>query len=147
MEGFPESDPLQAPIPEDKIPQRLGNDALGPQVSEPNLERFVDLPNRREALRGKDAENLTVYLSHAIAKKLYRCPCCNGDISIGSEHVIMSRVQMSKKFTHHHLDFSCMQEQILPNLTAIETIKPQDASATSVNAKARKYRNRRRRAN
>lgn len=146
MEDVPNPETPEVPVAEVEISQRLGSAATR-RALEPNLERFADLPNRREALRGKDADYLTVYLSHAIAKKLRRCLCCSGDIPIGSEHVIMSRVQMSKKHTHHHLDFTCTQERILPSLSALETVKPKDASATSVNARARRYRNKHRRSN
>jgi RimJ/RimL family protein N-acetyltransferase len=110
-----------------------------------NLERFAELPSRREALRAKDKDNLTVFLSLAIAKKLYRCPCCRGDINIGSEHVILSRVQMSKRYTHHHIDFQCTQDEILPTLTNIQSINPNEATASAVNARSRKYRNKKRR--
>lgn len=110
-----------------------------------DLERFAELPSRREALRAKDEDNLTVFLSFGVAKKLYRCPCCRGDINIGDSHAILSRVQMSKRYTHHHLDFTCVQDKILPTLKDIKVVDPQDASATAVNARRRKYRNKKRR--
>ncbi|MDB5163922.1 MAG: hypothetical protein JWS12_540 [Candidatus Saccharibacteria bacterium] len=144
MEGFPHSEepkelPAELPVADPVIQEKL--ESLPLQVAG---ERYADFPNRRQALRGKDSENLTVFLSHAIAQKLYRCPCCSGDIPIGSEHVIMSRVQMSKKYTHHHVDFTCTQAVILPSLTTIEKINPQDASASAVNKRARRFRNKHR---
>lgn len=115
------------------------------EIIAPDLERFGDMPNRRQALRAKDKDNLAVFLSFGVAKKLYRCPCCNGDIAIGTTHAIMSRVQMSKRYTHHHIDFSCIQETILPALSDIKVIKPEEASAAAVNARNRNYRNKKRR--
>jgi RimJ/RimL family protein N-acetyltransferase len=116
------------------------------QITNPqDLERFAELPSRREALRAKDKDNLTIFLSFGVAKKLYRCPCCSGDISIGDSHTILSRVQVSKRYTHHHIDFTCVQDKILPVLTDIKVIDPQEASATAVNARSRKYRNKKRR--
>ncbi len=118
-----------------------------PLVSEEGLsdnQRFVDLPSRREALRAKDKNNLTVFVSFHISKKLYRCLCCRGDINIGDSHAVMSRVQLSKQYTHHHVDFGCVQEKIIPSLTNIEVIDPKQASATAVNARGRKYRNKKR---
>lgn len=113
---------------------------LSPEV----LERFQDVPNRRQALRAKDSGNLTVFLSHAIAKKLYSCPCCHEHIQIGAEHVIVSRVQMAQAYSHHHLDVDCTQHLILPRLTDIKIINPQEASALEVNKRGRRYRNKRR---
>lgn len=115
------------------------------ELERANVERLAGMLNRRQALRAKDANQLTVFLKHSIAKKLYRCPCCQNDIAIGSEHVVMSRVQMAKTYTHHHVDFSCIKETILPNLSSIEVISPEQASATAVNKRARRYRNKRRR--
>lgn len=105
-----------------------------------DLEKYDNLPNRRDALRGKDKDNLTVFLSHGMAKKLYRCPCCSVNIDIGSPHVIMSRVQVSKRYTHHHLDSSCAHNKILPNLRNITIIRHDEASAAAVNARSRRYR-------
>jgi hypothetical protein len=112
-----------------------------------DLERFAELPSRREALRAKDADNHTVFLSRSIAKKLYRCPCCTGDIPIGSEHVVISRVQMSKSYTHHHLDFSCTHETVLPSLRYIQIVDPKEAAVTAMNKRRRRYRNKQRRDN
>lgn len=145
MEDSPTPELPKTPASEIEISQMLGSAAIKPVVPEVNYDRFDDLPNRREALRGKDDQYQTVFLAHAIAKKLYRCLCCRGDIPIGSEHVIMSRVQMSYKYTHHHLDFTCTHDIIIPSLTELETAKPQEATATSMNVRARKYRNKQRR--
>jgi RimJ/RimL family protein N-acetyltransferase len=123
------------------ITEQLPNESKSPS---PDLNTFIELPNRKDALRAKDKDNLTVFLAFGLAKKLYRCPCCNGGIEIGSSHVIMSRVQMSKRYTHHHIDFDCAKEKILPTLRDIQTIKSADASATAVNARRRKYRNKHR---
>lgn len=109
------------------------------------FEQFAELPSRRDALRAKDKDNLTVFLSLGVAKKLYRCQSCSGAIEIGSIHVIMSRVQMSKRFNHHHLDFDCVQEKVLPRLSNIQIIKPEETSATAVNARSRRYRSKNRR--
>lgn len=115
-----------------------------PPVPEQDLERFADMPNTRYALRAKDKDNRTVFLSYAVARKRYRCTCCEGDIAIGSSHVVFGIVQESTRFTHHHADFSCAQKVILPKCTQIEVVKPRDASATATNARRRKYRHRKR---
>lgn len=112
--------------------------------TEQKLERFAELPSRKEALRAKDKDNLTVFLSFAIAKKLYRCPCCSEYINIGSEHVILSRVQMSKRYTHHHIHFNCAHEKILPTLTSIQINNSCQATASAMNARGRRYRNKKR---
>ena len=148
MEGYAEHEIPKSPVPQfDPGLEQANNVNISSESFKAaiNLERFAELPSRREALRAKDADNLTVFLSHSIAKKLYRCPCCAGNIPIGSEHVVMSRVQMSRAYNHHHLDFICTQKKILPTLKAIQIINPQDASATAMNKRGRKFRNRQRR--
>lgn len=143
MEGYPGEEP---PLPDQEhiVPEEFIDEVF--TANQLELERFAEMPNRREALRAKDSDNFTVFLSHAIAKKLYRCPCCTGDIAIGSEHVIINRVQMSKQFTHHHLDFKCTQQIVLPTLREIRVIDPKETSATAMNRRGRRYRNRHRRA-
>ncbi|MEX0748701.1 MAG: hypothetical protein WD467_03710 [Candidatus Saccharimonadales bacterium] len=105
-------------------------------------ERFADLPNRREAVWGRDAEGGSVYLRHAIARKRYRCPSCQDDIPIGSEHAILGRVQSAQSYDHHHLDFNCVQSVILPSLSRLTVVSPKAASATAVNKRSRQKRNR-----
>jgi len=110
-----------------------------------DLEMFAEFPSRKNALRAIDQEKLTVFLSLGIAKKLYRCPCCRGSIDTGRAHVILSRVQMSKQYSHHHIHFQCIQDKVLPTLKGIKIIKSDEASASAVNARRRRYRNRMRR--
>ena len=115
-----------------------------PALSDADLGRFQDMPNRRQSLRATDSDNLTVFISHAIARKLYRCPCCREDIPIGREHAVVSRIQLSKAYSHHHVDTNCVQGLILPRLTQIEVVDPGKASASEVNRRARRYRHRNR---
>jgi hypothetical protein len=109
-------------------------------------QRFADRPNRREALCAKDPDNMTVFLAYAIAKKLYQCPCCKEYIDIGREHVILRKIQPSKRYDHHHLDFDCVHNIIIPELTSIKIINPQDATERVLDKKARRLRANRRRA-
>jgi hypothetical protein len=100
------------------------------------------LPNRHQAVRGRNAEGQTVHLSHSIAQKLYRCASCALDIQIGDEHAIMSIVQtMDRNYNHHHLDLRCVRDTILPSLKHAEIIEPQKADASRINKKRRQYRN------
>ncbi|MDB5184255.1 MAG: hypothetical protein JWN38_63 [Candidatus Saccharibacteria bacterium] len=115
-----------------------------PETAPPALEAFAELPSRKHALRAKDNDNLTVFLSFNIAQKLYRCFCCSGDIQIGASHTILSRVQMSKRYTHHHIDTTCAHDKILPGLTDIAIIDAEAASAQATNARRRRYRNKQR---
>jgi hypothetical protein len=108
-------------------------------------ERFAGLPSRRAALRAKDKNNLTVFLKFSVAKKLYRCPYCHKEIPIGTEHVVLGRVQASPANTHHHIDLDCKQRRLLPTLSQIQIIEPREASASAVIKRSRKYRARHRR--
>lgn len=123
------------------------NDEQLPTANYQNLELFADLPEKKTPLRAKDKDNHTVFLRLGIAKKLYRCPCCHGNIDIGSSHVIMSTIQFSKKYNHHHIHSACLQTDILPKLSNIKPIKPKDVSLAAINARNRRYRNRKRRSN
>lgn len=144
MEGYLGPDEAPMPTQEFVAPQEPGaTEAAVPTVPSPGLERFAGLPNRKEALRGKDSNNITVFLAHIVAKQLYRCAYCANYIPVGSEHVVISRIQMARH-NHHHLDRQCVQAA-LSNLVSVEVIKSKDAKHQVVNKKARRYRNRQRR--
>ena len=106
--------------------------------SQEELERFAELPNRRWAIKARDKNGVIVFLRAAVAKKLYNCYGCGHDISIGSEHVIMGRAQVARKYDHHHLDFDCTHSKILPNLYGLRSIDANKASASAINAISRK---------
>lgn len=119
------------------------------EVTEPlesvNLDRFAELPSRRESLKGVDKNGVVMYLSFGIAKKLYRCLCCAGNIHIGSEHAILSHAEKLGGYNHHHVDFECVQSELLPKLSDIKIIKPKEATPTAMNKRARRARYNRRR--
>lgn len=129
------------------VPSRNGVNTLGlsSPPSEEDLQKFIDLPNKRQALRAKDSNYITIFLAQSFAKKPYRCYCCQLEIPIGADHVIMRRIQMSKRWQHCHLHFNCVQECVLPKLTEIKVIDSSEASEKANNARARRYRNKHRR--
>jgi hypothetical protein len=107
-----------------------------------NLERFVGLPNKYGALRAKDKDGLTVFLLHAKAKWLYRCPCCGGNIDVGSEHAVLSRVQTQG--VHARIDLECVLDKVLPTLSKIAIVDPRQIKLEAESARWQKYWNRKR---
>lgn len=106
----------------------------------PNSERFADYPNRQKSLRAKDTDNKTVFAKTAVAKKLYRCPCCQDDISIGAEHVLTYRVQESKYYDHHHVHGQCFISDVIDNLSDVKVIDSKDTTPKELTKKSRNYR-------
>ncbi|HTE57262.1 MAG TPA: GNAT family N-acetyltransferase [Verrucomicrobiae bacterium] len=105
---------------------------------------FAEHPNRQKALRAKDKKNGTVFIAFSVAKRAYRCLCCAQEIAIGQGHAIVSQVQQTSRFTHHHVDLDCTHSKILPELRGIQTIDAEKASKTAMNARRRKHRYRQR---
>ena len=63
----------------------------------------MELPTRRNDVRGRDLEGRSVVLTFSISKKLYRCPGCGGSIEIGREHVIV-RYPDDGYYQHWHAE-------------------------------------------
>lgn len=108
-------------------------------LKEVDLTRFEDYPSQRVSLHAIDKNGHQIFMNRSIAKKLYRCLECRGDIGIGSEHVIIGIVHGSNN-NHHHLHSSCLHDRYLPRLKNIRIIKPKNATATKINAKNRRFR-------
>ena len=105
-----------------------------------DIEKSVELPNRRLSIIGSNDSGNTVFLSLSVAKKLYKCPCCQRGIDIGAEHVILSLLKASKKYNHHHLDLQCVQQNILPTLHNVREVLAKETSPKVVNKRRRRWR-------
>ena len=78
-----------------------------------------------------------MFLFRSIAKKLYHCGWCSGDIAIGEEHVLLAYARNSQTYDHHHLDRSCVQNRLLPSLTNLRILKVEEASKAALPIKKR----------
>ena len=54
------------------------------------MGQFDGQPSIRWSLRGLTEEGDEAWLIRGIARKLYRCPGCHGDIEVGDEHTSSS---------------------------------------------------------
>ena len=80
------------------------------------------LPDTRNDIEARDADGRPVRLSRAIARKLYRCPGCHGEIPIGEEHVFVATPEAIDSYTHHHWHSRCVEELMLPELRSVRRV-------------------------
>ena len=57
------------------------------------MGQFDGQPSIRWSLRGLNEEGDEAWLIRGIARKLYHCPGCHGDIEVGDEHTIVQYVR------------------------------------------------------
>ena len=89
---------------------------------------YDGLPDRRTTLRGVDADGSTVWVSHSISKKLYRCPGCRTEIPIGSDHALVRVVPPGEDPFHQHWHLICARRDLLPDLQNLDRRTAQEAS-------------------
>jgi hypothetical protein len=77
---------------------------------------FHVLPDTRHDVVGVDSDGHRLRLTRDIARKLYRCPGCHGDIAIGDEHVVVIQSEPQDGYDHHHWHTRCTEEILLPDL-------------------------------
>ena len=66
------------------------------------MGQFDGQPSMRWSLQGVTEEGDEAWLIRGIARKLYRCPGCHGDIEVGDEHTIVQFVRRLGGTDHHH---------------------------------------------
>lgn len=136
-------------LPLDKEPKLESTEETSEPIVRSNVidfDQFVDLPNRRESIRAFNTDGESVFLNFSVAKKLYRCSECRGDIPIGVGHAVMAIVRANKRHNHHHIHTSCVQESVLPKLRKIQTIRYSQSTPTKINEKSRRLRYKQQRA-
>ncbi|MBI2589325.1 hypothetical protein HYW35_03960 [Candidatus Saccharibacteria bacterium] len=108
------------------------NDSLRSEI----IER--QLPSRRLSVSAFTEEGLRIYANTSIARKLYKCAECLGDITIGAEHTVVETLRRIEGYTHHHLHQECFWENTLPNLGRLAIIKSTGTTKKKINR--RRYR-------
>ena len=109
------------------------------------MGQFDGQPSMRWSLRGLTEEGDEAWLIRGIAGKLYRCPGCHGEISIGAEHVVVHYVRRAGGSDHHHWHRRCAEELLAPELRAVKRVPAAASSRDRLEARARNPAGRRRR--
>lgn len=102
------------------------------------------LPNKRWSLRGITEEGDEAWLIRGIARKLYHCPGCHGDISIGTEHTVLQYVFKLGGTEHHHWHRRCAEELLVSELGDLRRVPVAESSQSRLQARGRAKPGRRR---
>ncbi len=106
---------------------------------------LAGLPDKRWSLRGLTEEGDEAWLARGMARKLYRCPACHGEIEIGTDHVIVQYVFRLGGTEHHHWHRRCAEELLIPDLREARRVPASDSSQSRLEQRGRRPSGRRRR--
>jgi hypothetical protein len=106
-------------------------------------QAFEDLPDRRWSLVGVGAEGEELVLIRAVARKLYRCPNCGGEVPIGSEHVVVRYSHPARERSHLHWHRRCVDEGLRHELRQLRQIPAAEATEPALEARFARRRRRR----
>jgi hypothetical protein len=103
------------------------------------------LPDSRHSLRGLTAEGDEAWLIRDIARKLYRCPGCHGEVEIGADHMVVHYVRRLGGSDHHHWHRRCAEETLIPELRNMRRVSAAESSRGRLESRARRPAGRRER--
>ncbi len=86
------------------------------------MGQFDGQPSMRWSLRGLNEEGDEVWLIRGIARKLYHCPGCHGEIEVGDEHTVVQFVRRLGGTDHHHWHRRCAEELLIPELGNLKRV-------------------------
>ena len=109
------------------------------------MEDWSDLPDTRTSLRGLTAEGDEAWLIRGVSQKLYRCPGCHGEVSIGADHVIVQHVRRAGGTEHSHWHRRCVEEILVHDLRSIRRVSATESRRDKLEARGRAKPGRRRR--
>ena len=104
---------------------------------------MAQMPDSRFSVRGLDSDGHEAWLIRGIARKLYRCPGCHGQVDVGAEHVIVHYVRRGGGSDHHHWHTRCVEELLLPELRSVSRVRASGTSMDRLQARGRRPRRRR----
>jgi hypothetical protein len=102
------------------------------------------LPDKRWSLRGTTEEGDEAWLIRGIARKLYHCPGCHGNIEVGDEHTVVQFVRRLGGTDHHHWHRRCAEEILVGELTDLKRVPAGESSQSKLEARGRVRSGRRR---
>jgi len=105
---------------------------------------LAGLPDKRWSLTGITEEGDEAWLIRGIARKLYRCPACHGDIEIGTEHVVVQYVFRLGGTEHHHWHRRCAEELLVGELGDVRKVPTAESGQTRLERRGRRPAGRRR---
>ena len=109
------------------------------------MGQFDGQPSMRWSLRGVTEEGDEAWLIRGIARKLYRCPGCHGDIDVGDEHTVVQFVRRLGGTDHHHWHRVCAEEILIPELGDLRRVPAGESSQAKLERRGRTPAGRRRR--
>jgi hypothetical protein len=109
------------------------------------MGQFDGQPSMRWSLQGLTEEGDEAWLIRGIARKLYRCPGCHGDIGVGDEHTIVQFVRKLGGTDHHHWHRQCAEEILIPELGQLRRVPAGESSQARLERRGRTKPGRRRR--
>jgi hypothetical protein len=109
------------------------------------MAELEGLPSVRWSLRGVNEEGDETWLIRGIARKLYRCPGCHGDVEVGDEHTIVQYVRRLGGTDHHHWHRRCAEEILIPDLGGLKRVPAGESSQSKLERRGRLPAGRRRR--
>jgi len=95
------------------------------------------LPDKRWSLRGITEEGDEAWLIRGIARKLYRCPGCHGEIPIGTDHTVVQYVFKLGGTEHHHWHRRCAEELLISDLGSLRRVPVGESSPSRLEARGR----------
>lgn len=107
------------------------------------MGEFDDLPSVRWSLRGLNEEGDETWLIRGIARKLYRCPGCQGDIPVGEEHTVVQYVRRLGGADHHHWHRPCAEMLLIPELGDLKRVPASESSQAKLESRGRRPAGRR----
>jgi hypothetical protein len=108
------------------------------------MGEFDGLPSIRWSLRGRTEEGDEAWLIRGIARKLYHCPGCHGDIEVGDEHTVVQFVRRLGGTDHHHWHRRCAEELLIGELSDLKRAPASESSQSKLEARGRTKPGRRR---
>ena len=109
------------------------------------MAEHAGLPSIRWSLRGRTDEGDEAWLIRGIARKLYHCPGCHGDIDVGAEHTVVQYVLRLGGTEHHHWHRRCAEELLIPELGNLKRVPASESSQSKLESRGRRPAGRRRR--
>ena len=109
------------------------------------MGQFDGQPSIRWSLCGLNEEGDEAWLIRGIARKLYHCPGCHGDIDVGAEHTVVQYVRRLGGTDHHHWHRQCAEEILIPELDSLKRVPASESSQSKLETRGKHRSGRRHR--